>query len=216
MSNPPTPPSSTPDNPKGEFKIIINQKSNSKGELTSQKFTNSNIVNLKLFTGENTNRMAISNNPNFKNAGIIQYQENIEWELFANPKSDQQEFIIYAKFYTKYGAASEAISASIIFLPEGANSKAKIFAYNKPRLKSLAQEKNLAKDLKQNLEKHYGENRIPVHKKHWSTIVNSYIYGNYPILSITQAIKFGGKTVHPEIPFSVWQKTKDYLEWIKK
>ena len=60
------------------------------------------------------------------------------------------------------------------------------------------------------------ENKIPIHKKHWPTIVNSFIYGNYPILSITQAIKFGGKTVHPEIPFSAWQKAKDYLEWIGK
>ena len=92
--------------------------------------------------------------------------------------------------------------------------KQKVFAYSKSRLKSLFQEQNSAKTLKQELEKHYGKNKIPVHRKHWHTIVNSYIYGNYPIQAIIQAIKFGGKTVHPTIPFSAWQKASDYLEWI--
>ncbi len=93
-------------------------------------------------------------------------------------------------------------------------AKQKVFSYSRSRLKSLFQEQDSAKDLKSELEKHYGENKIPVHKKHWHTIVNSYVYGNYPIQAIVQAIKFGGKTVHPTIPFSAWQKTVDYLEWI--
>ena len=94
--------------------------------------------------------------------------------------------------------------------------KEKIFAYNKPRLKSLAQEQNRAKNLKQELEKYYSKGKIPVHKKHWHTIVNSYIYGNYPIQAIIQAIKYGGKTVHPNIPFSAWQRAEDYLLFIFK
>ena len=93
-------------------------------------------------------------------------------------------------------------------------TKQKVFSYSKSRLKSLSQEQDSAKDLKSELEKYYGENKIPVNRKHWHTIVNSYIYGNYPIQAIIQAIKFGGKTVHPTIPFSVWQKTGDYLGWI--
>ncbi len=92
--------------------------------------------------------------------------------------------------------------------------KQKVFSYSRSRLKSLFQEQDSAKDLKSELEKYYGENKIPVHKKHWHTIVNSYIYGNYPIQAIIQAIKFGGKTVHPTIPFSAWQKAGDYLGWI--
>ncbi len=95
-------------------------------------------------------------------------------------------------------------------------TKENYFAYNQPRLKSLFQEQGLAKELKQKLEEFYGKNKIPVHKKHWHTIVNSYIYGEYPIQAIIQTIKFGGKTVHPNIPFSAWKKAEDYLEWILK
>ena len=94
--------------------------------------------------------------------------------------------------------------------------KQKVFAYSRARLKSLFQEQNSAKELKQKLEEFYGKGKIPVHKKHWHIIVNSYVYGNYPIQAIIQAIKFGGKTVHPEIPFSAWQRAGDYLEWIDK
>ena len=132
--------------------------------------------------------------------------------------------MVYVKFYTQYGVASEVVSAKIMLLDsrlrgndngESVGGKENnYFVYNQPRLKSLSQEQNKAKELKQELEKHYGKSKIPIHKKHWHTIVNAYIYGNYPILSITQAIKFGGKTVHPSIPFFAWKNAGDYLEWI--
>ncbi|MCD4706042.1 hypothetical protein K8R61_03095 [bacterium] len=80
----------------------------------------------------------------------------------------------------------------------------------------MSQEQNKAKELKQGLEKYYGINKIPIHKKHWHTIVNSYIYGDYPINTIIKAIKLGGKTVHPNIPFSAWQTAKDYINYINK
>lgn len=92
----------------------------------------------------------------------------------------------------------------------------KLFAYNQPRLKSLAREQNFAKTLRQLLEQSFGINKIPLHKKYWHIFVNSYIYGNYPVQAIKQAIKFHCKTVHPDIPFSAWQRAGDYLEWINK
>ena len=122
------------------------------------------------------------------------------------------------------------MSASIILLSEITNSKLQIpnksqiqnsklktfFAYGKPRLSSLAEEQNRAKELKQELEKHYEKNKIPVARKHWHTIVNSFVYGNYPINAIIKAIKLGGKTVHPTIPFSAWQTARDYKNYIDK
>ncbi|NCF74978.1 MAG: hypothetical protein GWO87_00610 [Xanthomonadaceae bacterium] len=117
------------------------------------------------------------------------------------------------------------MSTSIILL-ENSNSSPpakgaegvfnKPFSYNKSRLSSLHQEQNIAKDLKDKLKEHYGKNKIPVARKHWSTIVNSYVYGNYPIKAIIKAIKFGGKTVHPTIPFSSWKRVKDYIDYIDK
>ncbi|MCK4553930.1 hypothetical protein KAU19_03130 [Candidatus Parcubacteria bacterium] len=92
----------------------------------------------------------------------------------------------------------------------------KSFAYRQPRLKSLAQEQNFAKILKQLLEQSFGINKIPLNKKYWHIFVNAYVYGNYPVQVIKQAIKFHGKTVHPDISFSAWQRAKDYLEWIGK
>ncbi|MEA2065298.1 MAG: thrombospondin type-1 domain-containing protein, partial [Patescibacteria group bacterium] len=212
--NPPNPPLSSQDNPEGEFKIIINN---------GEQSTNSLTVNLKLFAGKDTTRMSISNNSDFKNASIIPYQETIIWML--NNEIDFisdscKDIAIYAKFYTEYGVASEVAVAKITLAQETQNQKSKTdqknFAYSRERLKSLPEEQNTAKELKQELENHYGKNRIPVHKKHWHTIVNSYVYGNYPINAITQAIKFGGKTVHPSIPFSAWKKAGDYSEWINK
>ncbi len=92
----------------------------------------------------------------------------------------------------------------------------KIFSYSKPRLNSLKTEQEKALELKNKLESHYGQGKIPVVRKHWPTIVNSYIYGNYPVEAIIKAIKLGGKTVHPAIPYESWSKSKDYKTWINK
>lgn len=95
-------------------------------------------------------------------------------------------------------------------------SKKPVFAYGRPRVSSLAEEQQKALELKALLEQHYGKGKIPVARKHWPTIVNSYVYGGYPIKAITQAIKFGGKTVHPTIPYEVWKTAEDYWGYIDK
>ena len=73
-----------------------------------------------------------------------------------------------------------------------------------------------AVELKKGLESYFGTGRIPVSSRNWSTLVDSYVYGGYPIPAIARAIKFGGKTVHPTISWSAWSKTALYQEWIKK
>ena len=109
FSNPPSIPTSTPDNPKGEFSVLINE---------GDKYTNNLTVNLKLYAGNDTNRMSISNDPTFINASIIPYEEEVEWDLSKNPPCPLcqrgNNYIVYAKFYTQYGVASEIVSDSII------------------------------------------------------------------------------------------------------
>ena len=109
-SNTPEIPETTPENPTGEFSVLINN---------DDEYTNSETVSLKLTAGNDTVRMAISDNEDFENASIIPYQEEIEWEI-ADGRDEALprlygEYTIYAKFYTQYGVASEIISDSIIF-----------------------------------------------------------------------------------------------------
>lgn len=89
------------------------------------------------------------------------------------------------------------------------------FAYGQPRLKSLAAEQQLAQELRQQLEQYF-KKQIPKSTQSWYSLVNAYIYGGYPIEAIAQAIKWGGKTVHPIIPWNAWQNTPDYQNYINK
>ncbi len=86
------------------------------------------------------------------------------------------------------------------------------FAYGKDRLSSLAEEQNLAIQLKAEIDKNYPT--LKIHEDDWSTIVNSYIYGGYPVEAINKAIEIGGYTVHPEIPFEEWKESDDYKKWM--
>ena len=87
--------------------------------------------------------------------------------------------------------------------------------YDKQRM-SLAEEEQKAQELKSQLEKYFGQGLIPLSKENWPTIVNAYIYGEYPIQAIVQAIRFGGRTVHPFIPYRLWKETRDYKDYINK
>jgi len=76
------------------------------------------------------------------------------------------------------------------------------------------QEQAKAEELRAGLENYFGPGAIPISDKNWNTVVNSYIYGGYPIPAIARAIKFGGKTVHPSIPWEQWRDTDTYKTWI--
>ncbi|MCK5466145.1 DUF2341 domain-containing protein [Candidatus Parcubacteria bacterium] len=108
-SNPPSVPEPTPENPTGEFSVLINN---------GDEYTTNSTVSLKLTGGADTTKMAISDNPEFDGASQITFQENIEWELTSGRNEAVPRLyginIVYAKFYTQYGVASEVVSDSII------------------------------------------------------------------------------------------------------
>jgi peptidoglycan hydrolase-like protein with peptidoglycan-binding domain len=104
---PPVPPESTLENPEGGFGVAILRQAQDDNDNT--------IVTLKLFAGADTKRMAISNTPDFASASQIPYQEIISWDLDKNiqyPVSNIR--VVYIKFYTQYGVASEVVSDSVI------------------------------------------------------------------------------------------------------
>ena len=101
--------------PVAPFKILIN---------SGEKITSDFLVDLELFAGSDTRKMAISNFFDFRNASQIPYQEKISWNLCKGREdiceevktaSQSHELFVYVKFYTEYGAASEIFSSSIIY-----------------------------------------------------------------------------------------------------
>lgn len=58
--------------------------------------------------------------------------------------------------------------------------------------------------------------KIKISDKNKLILSNAYIYGGYPAEAIVKAIKFGGKTVHPTIPWNKWQETNNYKNYIGK
>lgn len=96
--------------------------------------------------------------------------------------------------------------------PKGPGKLVKLI-YNKPR---LANDIEMAKsiELKQSLEQRIG--KLNLGREGWFTVVNAYIYGDYPIEAIAQAIKWSGKTVHPIIGWTAWKNSVDYQNYINK
>lgn len=88
------------------------------------------------------------------------------------------------------------------------------FAYGKARIANEVEQAR-ARELKVALEKELGR-PLNISIDHWYTVVNSYIYGEYPVHAIAQALKYGGKTVHPSIGWQAWKNTADYQNYINK
>jgi len=106
--SPPTPPSPTPESPKGGFRVLIND---------DDILTNSRDVSLELIAGSDTKRMAICNNPDFSGPGTgqITFQPPYNWDLcYWQKECPDGEYTVYAKFYTQYGQSSEVVSDKII------------------------------------------------------------------------------------------------------
>lgn len=57
---------------------------------------------------------------------------------------------------------------------------------------------------------------VNISTNNWQTLANAYIYGRYPAYAITQAIRFGGKTVHPTINWTAWQTSPQYQTYINR
>ena len=99
-----------PTPPEGGFRILIND---------GVEYTNSPTVTLKLFGGPNTERMAISNNPDFTGLGTtgqVSYQSLHSWDICRGQKEcPEGTYTVYAKFYAPWGRASEVVLDSIIY-----------------------------------------------------------------------------------------------------
>ncbi|MCK5460124.1 hypothetical protein KAI52_03345, partial [Candidatus Parcubacteria bacterium] len=67
-SNPPSAPDPDPENPAGEFSVLINN---------GDEYTDSLTVSLKLTAGDDTEKMAISDNASFTGASQIPYEEEV-------------------------------------------------------------------------------------------------------------------------------------------
>jgi len=134
--NPPTQPESTTENPDNNFSVTI-LRSFDKLKINSAQDDNNTTVTLKLNAGSDTVRMAISNTEDFENASQVLYEEEVSWDLLdcntpsKNPPSpllqsgNSQEgniYTVYAKFYTKYGVASEVVSDSIVYTDKDSES----------------------------------------------------------------------------------------------
>ncbi len=114
--SPPSSPSPSSQNPKGEFNILINN---------NDEYTDKLEVNLTLLAGKDTKRMSISNFSDFRNASQIPYEEKINWNLCSelggqtSPDScSEGEYTVYAKFYTQWGQSSQIVSDSTIYQEE--------------------------------------------------------------------------------------------------
>lgn len=96
--------------------------------------------------------------------------------------------------------------------PKGPGKLVKLI-YGRPRLSGdIEMAKSI--ELKQALEQRIGN--LTLGREGWFTVVNAYIYGDYPVEAIAQAIKWSGKTVHPTIGWSAWKNSSDYQTYINK
>ena len=115
--NPPTPPTPSPENPAGEFKVIAPEEApegetTPSGKIESATSTASQTITLKFFAGPNVKKMAISEDPNFKGAPLEPYQPTKKWTL----SKGAGKKTIYVKFFTEYGVPSKVISLDIFLL----------------------------------------------------------------------------------------------------
>jgi len=96
-----------PKAPEGGFRILINN---------GAEYTDNLIVNLTLFGGPDTARMAISNFSDFRDAGQESYTTEKKWDLCKGRIScPEGKYTVYVKFYAPWGQASEVVSDNIIY-----------------------------------------------------------------------------------------------------
>ena len=96
--------------------------------------------------------------------------------------------------------------------PTVKNARLNPLYYSQPRFLSTI-ENQKATDLKTIVTKNFG--KINFRPADWQVLVRAYTYGGYPIEAILRAIEVGGKTVHPTFPWSLWQTSSDYQNYMK-
>ena len=86
------------------------------------------------------------------------------------------------------------------------------FFYGQPQL-DLNYEQTKALELKKIIDEKI--KYIYISPSKWNMLVNAYVYGDYPINAIIMYVKLNGYTVHPDIPWSTWKDSPDYLKYAK-
>lgn len=111
-SSPPQSPGSSSANPEGNFNILIDNNA---------LYTSDRHVILKFFGGPDTVRMSVSNLFDVRDASQIPYEEEMAWDLCSLMNGSvvfsecpEGLYKVYARFYTRFGQASEIVSDSII------------------------------------------------------------------------------------------------------
>ena len=111
--------SASPISPSLGFEVIIGPIATStdgeiiKPEISIEKTDEREVV-LRFIVGPDTERMVISEDPEFKDASQEAFKEVKEWTL--SPGYGKKT--IYVKFFTKYGVGSEIISVDVILVPK--------------------------------------------------------------------------------------------------
>jgi len=95
----------------------------------------------------------------------------------------------------------------------GEDAKLKIEYYFRPKLPT-AKEAIKEEELRRITTERLG--RYMISNKNWKILTSAYIYGQYPVEAIVQAMKFGGFTVHPTINWTAWKTSWQYQEYIGK
>lgn len=102
----------------------------------------------------------------------------------------------------------------IIMTPSDALMKTSGYKYSRPRL-STSTEKVLWQKLQNELAGIFGRNKLRFSSKQSQSIMNAYIYGGYPVKAIAQSVRNRGVTVHKNIPWISFRKTKGYTRNIQ-
>jgi hypothetical protein len=82
--------------------------------------------------------------------------------------------------------------------------------------RDLALERRVAAQLKASLERYFQGTVPPFALQNWFTLVKAATYGRYPSQALIQYVRFGGKTVHPTIPWGEWRNSPEYKAYITR
>jgi hypothetical protein len=160
--------------------------------------TNSNIIASSSSTSANYGNSNIDADSLYEldsdNDGLADFEEYYLWQT--DPfKMDSDGDGYNDKIEIAYG-----------YNPNGAGRYTYVkFSYGKPRMKSPSMEKDLALNLKNELESRLGRSFYISSAADWITLVNAYIYGGYSIDEIKNTIVYGPGMVHPTILASQWR-----------
>ncbi|MEI6529379.1 MAG: fibronectin type III domain-containing protein [Candidatus Falkowbacteria bacterium] len=106
--------------------------------------TNNHEINLNFVAGDDTDKLAISNFSDFRNASLELFTKTKIWDICAGLEACSYGFHnVYVKFYTKYGVSSDIVNATVNYK----SSMPSTIDNNKPSVS--VKKMQFTKDLKQ-------------------------------------------------------------------